>query len=453
MSFLKKVFKGSADSETETNKQPSNSSGSSNSGSSISSFGRYTDINKTKTQVEYWKKANDSFKAGEYVNSFEYFLHYLKDETVENVKFSRNGNEIEFEFIQGSKVIRGKADETRFFAESPIVIMEENSMPVMRKLMSLNYVLRYSKFALKDHTIYMKFSSHALDASPGKLYDALKELARKADQQDDLLTQEFSSLKEINTDSIIELPEAIKMAKYEYLIGMIQSTKEEIKKHDPSKMAGGIAFLLLNLTYKIDYLITPQGELTDALERIQRLFFARNNQSTLERNNEILHEYEQIVNTPKEKILEGIYDVKATFAIANAATHKSVMDMMFKEREKVGWYRDENYPQIVEAIYEYMVSYAFFNYGMVYPVSKILNLVLCVMNPDFYEQCSSSPRLNENGILNGSAISKEIQSIIKSAKKDYPNIEFNTAVLNFTSVALFVDSLILELDKLNLSKN
>ena len=448
MSLFKKMFGGSGETETTTVKKAV-----SKNTSNIVSFGRYTDINKNKEQLERWKKANDSFKAKKYVESFEHFLYYLRDDSVDNVRINRDGDQLNFEITQGSKVIRGTADQQRFFAEASIVKMDQQSIPVMRKLMSINYALRYSKFALNDSIVVMKFSSHALDASPGKLYDALKELARKADQQDDLLTQEFESLEEIDTDSIIQLPQEIQEAKYEYLIGMIKSTQEEIRKHDQTAMSGGIAFLLLNLTYKIDYLIAPQGELTDALERIQRMFFARNNKSTQERNNDILHEYEQIVNTPKEKVLEGIYDVKATFAIANPATHKAVMDMMFKEREKVGWYRNNNYPQIVDAIYEYMVSYAFFNYGMVYPVTGILNLAMCVFNPDFYERCGSAPRLNKDGVLDKSAIEKEINNIIKGAKSDYPRIAFNTATLNYTSVPLFIDSLIVELDKINLSKN
>ena len=450
MSLFKKLFgaegaAATANAGTATSQPAAVSSG-------LIEFGRFTDINKNQKQLDAWKASNDQFKAKNYVDAFEQFLIYIGDDDIQNVKYTRTPDAVEFEIIQGSKVIRGRGDANKFSAEANIVIMDEPSIPVMRKLMSINYALRYSKFALKDNTLCMKFSSHAIDASPGKLYDALKELARKADQQDDLLIQEFSNLKEIDTDSIIELPENIKNAKYDYLMRLIKETKEEIGKHDPAFMSGGIAFLLLNLTYEIDYLITPQGGLTDSLEKIQQMFFAQNNKSTQERNTDILAEYDKILNTPKEKIMEGIYEVNATFAIANPASHKSVMDMMFKEREKVGWYRDNNYPQMVEAIYSYMISYAFFNYGMVFPVSRILNIGMAVLHPDYYEACGSKPRLNNNGTLDNAAITAEINAIVAEARKTYPNIAFNTATLNFTSIALFIDSLILELDRINLSK-
>jgi hypothetical protein len=448
MSLFNKMFGSGAASGTESGTSTTEAV----SASELIEFGRFTDINKNAKQVEGWKQANEMFKNKNYIDSFEQFLIYLRDESVDNVKITKNADSVEFEIIQGSKVIRGKGDKERFYAEASIVIMDDKSMPVMRKLMSINYALRYSKFALKDNTLVLKFSSHTLDASPGKLYDALKELSRKADQQDDLLIQEFSSLKEIDTDSIIELPENIKNAKYDYLMHLIKECKEEIDKQDADSMSGGIAFLLLNLTYQIDYLITPQGSLTDSLEKIQQMFFAQNNKSTKEKNTDILSEFDQILNKPKEKIMEGIYEVNATFAMANPATHKSVMDMMFKERDKVGWYRDNNYPQMVEAIYSYMISYAFFNYGMVYPVSRILNIAMAVLNPDYFESCGSKPRLINDGTLDQAKIIAEINSVISDARNEYKSIGFNTGTLNFTTIPLFIDTLILELDRINLSK-
>ena len=448
MSLFNKMFGGDKGAATASTTTSTASSGT----SKIASFGRYTDINKSKAQLDAWKSSVELFKAKNYLDAFEQFMIYLKDESLNNVSFTKSESEISFEITQGSKVIRGKGDNNKFFAEAQICIMEQNSIPVMRKLMSINFGLRYTKFAQKDTILVMKFASHSTDASPGKLYDALKELAKKADQQDDLLLQEFSSLKEIDVDSIIEWSPEIKEARYSYLIGLIAAAKEEIAKHEAEFMSGGIAYLLLNLTYKIDYLIAPQGRLTDSLEKIQHMFFAKNNLSTRQRNDQIIEEYDKIINMPKEAVLEGIYDVKCTFAMANAAAHKTVLDFMFKEREKVGWYRDNNYPQMVEAIYSYAIAYSYFNYGMVYPMSQLLNIPMALLNPDFYANCGSSPTLINDGALDAAAITKEINGIITNAKKDYPSIALNAGALNYSSISNFIDSLILQLDKLNLSK-
>lgn len=450
MSLFKKIF-GGDDSATATT---AGGKTSTNNAVKEVKFGRYTDCNKNKSQIDHWNNSVAKFKEKSYVDSFEAFLNYIRDEELNNVKITRSGDSIEFELLQGSKVVRGKGNATDFTAECPIIVMDNPSIPVMRKLMSINYTLLYSKFALRDNVLIMKFSSHAIDASPNKLYAALKELAKKADQQDDLLISEFPSLKAIDTDQIVTLTDAEREIKYESLLGWIKETKEEIAKFaDPVYMSGGIAFLLLNLTYKIDYLICPQGSLTDSLEKIQQMFFAKNDLSTHERNKQILAEFEKIANSPKEKILEGLYDVKCTFAIANPAAHKTVMDMMFNERTKVAWYNENNYPVIAEAVYSYMISYAFFNYGMVYPVTDVLNLAMHVLNPNYYTKFGATTKLvNDDNSLNATNIKIELNRLIAKALPEYPDLKLDANLLKFTDKNSFIDSLIVEMDKFNLRK-
>lgn len=448
MSFLKKIFSSSGGPAASVDSPQTTTKGVHEV-----KFGRYTDCNKDKTQIEFWNTSVNKFKEKAYLDSFEAVLNYIRDPQTNNVRITRGSDSLDFELIQGSKVVRGRATSEKFSAESPIVKMESPSIPVMRKLMNINYGLLYTKFALKDDVLCMKFSSHAVDASPNKIYAALKELANKADQQDDLLTQEFSSLQSIDTDNIIALSEQEREIKYESLLKWINDTKTEIAKHDPINMSGGIAFLLLDLSYKIDYLICPQGALTDSLERIKQMFFVKDNLSTTEKNKNIMAEFEKISAWPKEKVVAGLYNVTCTFAIAGPVAHKTVMDMMFDERNKVGWYRDNNYPQFVEAIYSYMIGSAFFNYGMVYPVTDILNLAMNVMNHEYYEKFGATPKLVDAGrILNAANIKSEIARIVKRANAEYPQFKLDGNVLNYTSVTNFVDSLIVELDKVNLTK-
>ena len=62
----------------------------------------------------------------------------------------------------------------------------------MRRLVESNYVLEYSRYGLDDDdNLVIKFDTSALDASPYKLYYALKEVAANADKQDDLLLDEI----------------------------------------------------------------------------------------------------------------------------------------------------------------------------------------------------------------------------------------------------------------------
>ena len=454
MSLFKKLFGGEGGATTNSGNAAGTATGTSSASSnSALKFGRYTDCNKNKIQLDYWDKSLSDFREKRYVDSFESLLNYILDRSEGNVEITRNGDRVEFELIQGSKIVKGYGDRKDFKAEVALVTMEQPSIPVMRKLMSLNYGLMYSKFALTGTTLCMKFTSHAIDASPNKLYFGLKELAKKADQQDDLLIEEFSSLKEIETHNIIELSPEMKELRYNTLIGLINDTKNYINTLDKNSFSGGIAFMLLNLTYTIDYLIVPQGSITDSLERIQKMFFAKNDLNTTERNDKILAEFDAIVNKPKEAVMEGLYDVKATFAIANPSSHKSVMDFMFKEREKVGWYRDNNYPKVVEAVYGYMISYSYFDFGMVYPITDLLNLCMHILHNDYYTKSGSTLQVvDANGALNSANITKEINRIVQNCKAEYPHMMINTAALNYSSKANFIDALILQMDKMNLQK-
>lgn len=452
MSLFKKLFGGTT-SPTESNAAASEAIKQQPEQFKTLIFGRYTDCNKNLNQLRYWDDANTAFKSRFYLDAYENFFKYLGDDQLNNVTYTRLGDQLTFELIQGSQRIKGKADQHEFRAEASIVRMPTQSIPVMRKLMNLNYGLNYSKFGLNGTTLTMKFSSLAIDASPSKLYAGLSELAKKADQQDDLLLSEFASLEELDALNLPPISTDKQEEKYNFLMQWINETRQEVSRLDPTAMAGGISFLLLDLTYKIDYLICPQGMLTDELERIQLIFFEKTDATTMDRNARIMAAYDRIYQLPKEKLIEGLYTVKCTFGIAKATAHKTVMDMMFKEREKVAWYRDNGYPKIAESVYGYMVSYAFFNYGMVYPVTDILNIAMHLLNPKFYHAMGDTNNyISTDFRVNSKAIIGQLQAIVKNAQKDYPFLQFNTANLRFESPASCIDSLIVELDKIDLRK-
>lgn len=452
MSVFKNLFGGKS-SATPDESQPKSGAESPQKAPNSLFFGRYSDINKDAHQLANWDKAMRAFEDKNYLDVYYYFLMYLRDEDVDNVKIERGADYVQFELIQGSQRITGKGDLKKFKASSNLAIMNAASIPVMRKLLTLNYTLSYSKFALRGITICMKFSSHAMDASPHKLYAGLSELAKKSDQQDDLLVSQFSGLEEVQGMPKIAMDPAVQAMKYDFLNAWIQEVRADIDRLDQEKMAAGISFLLLELTYKIDFFICPQGELMDLLERIQGVFFAKNDNSTAQRNTEIIKLFDGLLAWPKEKVLDGLYEVKSTFAIANPTAHKTVMDMMFSEREKVNWYRDNGHFQVVNAVYGYMISYAFFNYGMVYPVTRILNIGMFVMNPAFYKAMGDTNLyVNGDGSLNPTAISEMIQHIIADAQPEFPYLVFDLQSLQYSDPISFVDSLILSLDKIDLRK-
>src|SRR6476661_7244556 len=176
-------------------------------------FGRYSDNNKSVAKVEKWNAADNLFKEKKYYESIAAFFEYLSDDELGNVSHTQDGNKGTFEFYQGSKIIRGHYDDKLFEAEGLLATMPQPSVPVMRRLLEMNFTLYYTRYAIQDDKLSMLFDSDLQTANPSKLYYGLKELATKTDKQDDLLVQDFTSLQEVDTEHIIPVPDAEKEIK------------------------------------------------------------------------------------------------------------------------------------------------------------------------------------------------------------------------------------------------
>lgn len=224
---------------------------SNGSGSSIQ-FGRYTDRNKTPEQLKFWDDSLELFKQKKYLDSFWNFINYVRDTELNNVKFNKSADKIEFEIIQGSKIVKGFADNTEIFAEADIATFENKPhVAVMRKLLSVNYDLFFCKFALRDNTFILRFSSSLQDSPPEALYPSLKEVANQSDKYDEVLTGEFSFLKPVNVNHIQALPDNEKEIKYNYLVESVTASMKRMNELPEHDFAGARSFLLLQLTFKI----------------------------------------------------------------------------------------------------------------------------------------------------------------------------------------------------------
>ncbi len=69
-------------------------------------FGRYSDNNKSVAKGNRWTEADNLLRIKIYRVHYCFF-DYLKDDDQKNVSFSGDNDRFNFEFFQGSKVIRG----------------------------------------------------------------------------------------------------------------------------------------------------------------------------------------------------------------------------------------------------------------------------------------------------------------------------------------------------------
>jgi len=414
-------------------------------------FGRFSDSFKPKEKVEFWNTSERLFQEKKYVESYEAFFNYLKDDTVNNVTYTRQGNDIDFRMLQGSKLISGHISDGRVEASSDVATYEKLSVAFMRRLMEMNYTLFYTRFALKDNLICIKFDSSIPASPPRKLYYAWKELATRADKQDDLLTGDFPMLRSAGSGAVEEIPEAEKEVKYNFYRGWLENTIKRVSELNEDAFAGGISYLLLNTAYKIDYLISPEGGVMNDLEKMSWEYFAKDNKPFVEKNRKMKESLKKLLEIPKEKVTGDMYRVKSTFGIANPAPHQTIVDLFNNNIQNVKWYIDNNYNDIAVTIYEYLATYSLFSYGLPKPDLHLFHLLLNVTNQDFFNSLGAGEKYYDiaSGMFRDQLIKEKVNAIIKDNQVQYPDLKFNTENLKFDSMLSFLRTLIAETQQLN----
>lgn len=414
-------------------------------------FGRYSDNNKTVEKVNKWTEGDNLFKQEKYQESLDAFFEYLRDDDQQNVEYQRTEKSGTFYFSQGSKIVRGSFDEENFQAQIILALMPEPSVAVMRRLLEMNFNLYYSRYALDGDKLCMRFDSDIKTANPNKLYYGLKELATKADKQDDLLVQEFGALQAMDIEHIIPIPREEKEVKFNFLQKWIKETLDHIATLDAEKFSGGIAYLLLSLAFRIDYLITPEGKLLHDIEKIVDIYYRKDEKPVPEKNSGMIDGFKKILEKKEEEVYEFLFRSKHTFAIVSPQNHKVVTDAINGALQNMIWYRDNNNRFIATKVLEYGISYCQYSYSLPKPLTDLYQLFMHVNYGEYFTALGFSetlydPLLNR---FNEEEIEERITSIIEKWKKKYFKLQLKVKNLRYTNLISFNNTFLLEISNLN----
>ena len=414
------------------------------------SFGRYSDNNKPVTKVNRWADADNLFKEKKLSESFDAFFDYLRDDNIHNVVYERNGAEGRFHFYQGSKIVRGQFNAETLRADVTLARMPQPSVPVMRRLLEMNFNLYYSRYALENERLCMNFDTAIETASPSKLYYGLKELSTKADKQDDLLVQDFTILESTDLDHVAAIPDSEKDIKFGFMQKWISHVLETIATVDTDKYAGGIAYMLLALIYRIDYLVAPEGKLLHDLEKIAGIYFKKDERQLAEKNRDMILEFKKIQEKPKEEIMAYLFRSKYTFAIVSPQQYKNVADSISGATQNIAWYRDNNHPFIAQQIIEYGITYCQYSYSLPKAITELIHLFMRVNYPEFFTALGFRTYYEtDTNKFDAPAIIARIKSIQEQWKEKYPLLNFNTQNLKFDNLVNFDHSFVMEMESLN----
>jgi hypothetical protein len=421
-------------------------------------FGRYNDSYKSDEKYKSWDKALDHFEKQAYFESYQQFLEYLKDEKIKNVKyeFDESQKKIKFILYQGSKTVEGVIHEDRITAEAKIARSENNELGILRKLIEMNFNLKYSRYALdRDENITMVFNSYFLDCSPYKLYYALKELSTSADKQDDLFINQFKGLEAVNMGHIRHIEDEEIQIKFNFLKKKIGFVLDQFEngKLDKTTYPGGKTFQLLDVVYKLDYLLKPEGLIMESFENIHKGFFKNDDKTVHKKNSNIVKELEKIQKVTPSEFEKEIYEVLSTFGVTVPTSYEQYKTFAQAELANMDWYVDNKYTSVGRSIPSYIVGYSLFNYALPRPLTKLFHLFYYITECAFFNELGFTCQfLDEKGKLIEKEIKRSLASIRQEFKASFPNFNPRKYSLNYQSIESFSKSFIVMTLNLNLDK-
>ncbi|MEP7320887.1 MAG: hypothetical protein ABI761_03170 [Saprospiraceae bacterium] len=418
-------------------------------------LGRFTDAHKTAEQYEAWDKALIHFDQRDYPDAINEFIHYIKDPISNNV-IKVDAHSSDFNVLQGSKTIEIKIKNGQLLVTCIVAHADQLHIGFMRRLLDLNYELKYVRYGLSsEDMITLLFDTALEDASPYKLYFALKELSIHADKQDDLLVGEFDFLKPVYSGNIISLSLKEQIHKLNFLkSGILKSL--DILDHGDLKIEqypAASSYILLALLYKLDYLIKPEGNLMDRLEQIHKIYFSQDNKNLLQKLKSVRLELLKISQLPDEEIRKDLYSSTFTFGITSPANSSTIFEALDREFSNLQWYLDNQYDEYAVAILEYTAGLCLFNYSLPLPIKDLFTMIYRVSEPGFFSAVTNySPLTNDEGLPDKSAVRRELASIEKNHQKEFPFLSLNSKSLQFDKISTFLYSFCLMIRQINLQQ-
>lgn len=404
-------------------------------------FGRYSDNNKSQKKTQSWYVAEDLFKEKRYTESFAAFFDYLRDEAEDNVHVQQDGNRFSFTIFQGSKKIHGEINNELITARTPLAVMEQPSTAVMRRLLEMNYTLYYSHSGMDNqNALHMVFISDIPSCNPSKLYYGLRELATKADRQDDLLLTDFSSLKPTDNEHLKYLPEREVDVKYRYFRKWIEETLTRVSELNQDSFSGAIAYQLLTLIYRIDFLLQPEAKLLSELEKVNGLYWDRKDEIALvERNQMMKDAIRKLLDFSREDFGKSLYRTKYTFSIATPPKADKVRDHIVSANKDSAWYVENRYPDLALTINEYGMLYNQFIYSMPKLQTDLITIFMAVRHQDFFADLGMEEQLYnpENKELNEGLIRQAIDQAVWRYKDKFRNLKWDHNSISYSGLYEF----------------
>lgn len=409
-------------------------------------FGRYSDGYKTSEQLLFWDNALKHYHNEKFLTSFENLLAYLKEAHQENVEWTQSSGLLTFTIYQGSKIITGEATAIHMQVRAGITGFEKTDPGWMRVLLEENYSMTYSRFAInQNNEIVIYFDNYMEEAAPHKMYEALRELAIRADKMDDILLSEFNHLKPIENKHIIPLSKEVIQAKTNFVLKKLALVNAIIQ--DPTdeviRCKGSLVFMILACGYSLDYLVKPEGALMKNIENWHKIYFNDQAETVEIKTRMLIRHFKEVFDISEVELHKEMYDIRSTFGQDLPVGINGLWEVLDAQWNDLEWYIQNEYLLVFRAICDYSVGFSLFSMSLPESYKKLLHLYYMVTESEYFGSLGYPEMYSQNQTLKKKEIQKKIQTIIvESLQSDYP-IKADTSLLRYESMEHFIFSYLL----------
>ena len=283
----------------------------------------------------------------------------------------------------------------------------------------------------------MIFDSAVPMASPNKLYYGLRELAKYADRQDDLLVADFTSLKATDIDHIQPLPPAELEVKYNYFRKWIQDTLNSVAELNADSFSGAIAYAFLTLLYRIDFLVVPEARLIADLETVSNMYWHRKDELPIVERNAMMKEgIRKLLDITRDDFALGVYRSKGTFSIVAVPPADKIRENIQSANKDAVWYVENKYPDLALTINEYGMVYNQFSYSMPKLLTELITIYMAVVHVGYFRDLGMSPLFcnPDTKLPDRNLITSAIDNAVARWPGKYLNLKWDHSKISYNTL-------------------
>ena len=417
-------------------------------------FGRGINAKIAKDEEELFIKSSEAFENKEILHAYELFfqslINYSDEISNNNIHFVRSEDELHFSIFQGCAKVTGRITEETLYAEAIIVKKESANVSLKRYILERNYQLTYAYYFTNDENIMLKLYHDNITMSPQKIFFPLREIALNADFDKEHIKSEFLNIELEDIYHVKPLEEKEAKLKYDFLHQWIEEVEGKVLTLPSNDNASMQAFLYLNLLFKIDYLLVPKYMIYQKLSKHILEYFSQES-SNIEAKNEEIKEYVQKLKTISYKnFSQNFYNANYTFNPTEKSSYDDIINFINESLNKIRWYKNNRYNQIIPTIYNYISFYTLYNYGLNPVLRELFHLLVEIQNPHFFEKLEYKTLYHrDTQIFSKKSIINKVDTIINNYQVRYKELESFSEELNFSSLNEFSNSFFLQIQNLN----